>query len=77
MICDNCPLTYEVQAGEDCEVMCAATFGPVAYSVDGFNSGCSRTNKWINSQNREDLIAKHAAAIDAEIDREMETLAKS
>ena len=63
MICENCPLAYDVRTAWDCEeyeLMCAVTAMPTVDSVHPwYAAGCNRPDKWIRSQSREALIKKH------------------
>lgn len=56
MKCENCPLVVEHWSAyyEDCDISCLVT-GEYIYSDE---SACTRTNKWILSQDTEKLKEK-------------------
>jgi hypothetical protein len=64
MKCKDCPLFYEIvsstQDGTEYDIECAAGeyFGWTTKFDCGGEGGCTRTNKWILAQNKDDLINK-------------------
>lgn len=56
MKCENCPLVAEHWSAycEDCDISCLVTGEYISYD----ESGCTRTNKWILSQDPEKLKEK-------------------
>lgn len=53
MRCYNCPLAFEVETDwetGECDVVCAVTMDAVLG-----DDSCRRTNKWINSQNIDEV----------------------
>ena len=63
MKCEKCPLSYGERTCWECEeyeLMCAVTNMPTVDSVEPwYAAGWHRTDKWIKSQNRDELIKKH------------------
>lgn len=56
MKCENCPLVVEDWSAfyEDCDICCLVT----GEYLDGSKNGCTRTDKWILSQDPEKLKEK-------------------
>lgn len=64
MKCKDCPLLKCYRCSWDCEeydIACLADYKNQDFpdGVDPEYNGCTRTNKWILAQNKEDLELKH------------------